>query len=137
MGKEAYAKTRKDLLRKVQQHGVLAELALATTDRVEELLEELHEQRRTLGGRRDVSCRQRGIKDVAVASLSPALEISAFFDNVEAAVRVVYKKISDLEEMRPLIHLRQSLEKPHVSAGRSPVPQVPAGSWKCFPPWRP
>lgn len=136
MGKEAYAKTRKDLLRKVQQHGVLAELALATTDRVQELLEELHEQRQTFGGRRDVSCRQRGIKDVAVASLSPALEISAFFDNVEAAVRVVYKKISDLEEMRPLIHLRQSVEKPHVSAGRSPVPEVPAGSWKCFS-WKP
>jgi len=135
MGKEAYAKTRKELLRKVQQHGVLAELAAATTDRVEELLQEIHEQRRVSGGRRDVSCRQRGIKDVAVASLSPALEISAFFDNVEAAVRVVYKKISDLEEMRPLIQLRQSVEKPHVSAGRSPVPEIPAENWGCLP-WK-
>lgn len=94
-GKEA-AQLRTDFYRILDSESVLNELALAATERVEQLMESLQKKRGD-GGQSYVACKARGMKDVAVESLEEAVIIGSYYDNVEAAVVAVYGKTSRVE----------------------------------------
>ncbi|CAL1170774.1 unnamed protein product [Cladocopium goreaui] len=113
-GKEA-AQLRGEFYRSLDGENVLNELALAATERVEELMESL-QKKRGEGGQSYVACKSRGMKDVAVESLEEAVVIGNYYDNVEAAVVAVYGKTSRVEEMAELQELRSSL-RPTAPAG--------------------
>ena len=94
-GKEA-AQLRGEFYRSLDGENVLNELALAATERVEELMESL-QKKRGEGGQSYVACKSRGMKDVVVESLEEAVVIGNYYDNVEAAVVAVYGKTSRVE----------------------------------------
>ena len=94
-GKEA-AQLRADFYRSLDGENVLNELALAATERVEELMESL-QRKRGEGGHSYTACKSRGMKDVAVESLEEAVIIGSYYDNVEASVVAVYGKTSRVE----------------------------------------
>ena len=93
-GREA-SMLRRDFFRALAQEQVLNDLALAATERVEQLMAQ-----RQATGQSYVPCRGQGMKEVAVESLEDAVMISSYYDNVEAAVLAVYGKTSKVEAWR-------------------------------------
>ena len=80
------------------------ELAVAATERVEELLESLQKKRGdsagsagSAPGQSYVPCRRRGVKEMGVDSLEEAVIIGSYYDHVEAAVVAVYGKTSRVD----------------------------------------
>ncbi|CAK9054676.1 unnamed protein product [Durusdinium trenchii] len=101
-GQEA-ARVRGDFYRYLHSENVLNELAIAATDRVEELMDSLQKKRQGGTGPNYVPCRNVvpcGTREMAVESLEEAVIIGAYYDCVEAAVLAVYGKTSRVDAQK-------------------------------------